>query len=163
MRNPAGKTILIIGIKDDSPFMKFRRLRKFILSFGVILSLAASSLAACVCSHHTPIKAEDHVPSCHQTAPKNHQTETIENDSKNRFPVIEESCNCFVKISQPFIIGKSENVKVQKTLAILPAQIKVEIFELTSKKETPKVHFEYHFYNSNYLKKLTPPRAPPVL
>jgi hypothetical protein len=143
--------------------MKFRQLQKFILSFGMILSLAASSLAACVCSHHAVAKAKDHTPSCHQTTPKNHQTETVENDSKSIFPVIEESCNCFVKISQPFIVGKSENVKGQKTLAILPAQIRAETFELTSKNEPPKIYFEYHFYNSNYLEKLIPPRAPPVL
>jgi hypothetical protein len=163
LRNPPGKTILINEIKDDSRFMKFRQLQKFILNFGMILSLAASSLAACLCSHHAVAKAKDHTPSCHQTAPKNDQTETVENDSKNQFPVVGESCNCFVKISQPFIVGKSENVKAQKTLAILPGQIRAGTFELTSKNETPKMHFEYHFYNSNYLKELTPPRAPPVL
>ena len=143
--------------------MKLQKLQKFILSFGVILSLAASSLASCACSHHAAVKAENHAPSCHQTAPKNLQAETVESDSKNKFPLIEESCNCFVKISQPFIVGKTENVKANKTLAVLPDQIKVETFELTSKNEPSKIHFQYHFYNSNYLKKLTPPRAPPVL
>lgn len=143
--------------------MKFRQLRKFILSFGLILSLAASSLAACACSHHAPVKTENHAPSCHQTAPKNHQTETVESDSKNKFPVVEESCNCFVKISQPFIVGKSENVKAKKTAAILPVEIKAENCEPLSENAAAEIHFEYHFYNSNYLKKLTPARAPPVL
>lgn len=143
--------------------MKSRRLQKFILSFGIILSLFASSLAACVCSHHAIAKAKDHAPSCHQTSHKTEQTQAENSEKKNNFPVIEESCNCFVKVSQPFIVGKSENVKAQKTPAILPDQTKVETFELTSKNETAKIHFEYHFYNSNYLKKLTPPRAPPVL
>lgn len=143
--------------------MKSRRLQKFILSFGIILSLAASSLAACVCSHHAIAKAEDHAPSCHQTSHQTEQTQAENSETKNAFPVIGESCNCFVKISQPFIVGKSENIKAQKTLAILPDRIKVETFELNSKNETAKIHFEYHFYNSNYLRRLTPSRAPPVL
>lgn len=143
--------------------MKFRRLQKFILSFGVILSLAASSLAACACSHHAAVKAENHAPSCHQIAQKNLHAETTGNDSKNKFPVIEESCNCFVKISQPFIVGKSENVKAKKTPAIPPVEIKAEIRETISENAAAEIHFEYHFYNSDYLKTHTPPRAPPFL
>lgn len=143
--------------------MKSRRLQKFILSFGIILSLAASSLAACVCSHHAIAKAQEHKPSCHQTSPKTEQTQAENSETKNAFPELGESCNCFAKVSQPFIVGKSENVKTQKSLAILPVQTKVEALESISKNQSAKIHFEYHFYNSNYLRKLTPPRAPPVL
>ena len=143
--------------------MKSRRLQKFILSFGIILSLAASSLAACVCSHHAIAKAQEHAPSCHQTSHKTEQTQAENSETENHFPEIGESCNCFAKVSQPFIVGKSENVKTQKTLAILSVQTKAETLESVSKNESAKIHFEYHFYNSNYLKKLTPPRAPPVL
>lgn len=144
--------------------MKSRRPQKFILSVGIIFSLFASSLAACVCSHHAlAAKADDHAPSCHQTSHKSEETITENSETKNNFPAIGENCNCFVKISQPFIVGKSENVKTQKVSAILPVQIKVETFELTSKNESAKIHFEYHFYNSNYLRRLTPPRAPPIL
>lgn len=143
--------------------MKFRRLQKFILSFGVILSLAASSLAACACSHHAAVKAENHAPSCHQTSHKTGQTQTENSETKNNFPEIGESCNCFVKISQPFIIGKSENVKAKKNPAIPPVEIKAETRETLPENAAAEIHFEYHFYNSNYLKTLTPPRAPPFL
>lgn len=143
--------------------MKVRRLQKFVLSFGIILSLFVSAFAACACSHHVSAKAEDHAPSCHQTSHENEQSKVDETETENRFPAVSENCNCFVKTSQPFVIGKSENVKIQKVSAVLPVQIKTENYKLISKTETAKVHFEYHFYNSNYLKKLTPPRAPPVL
>lgn len=143
--------------------MKSRRLQKFILSFGIILSLAASSLAACVCSHHAIAKAQEHATSCHQISHKTEQNQAENAETKSNFPEIGESCNCFAKVSQPFIVGKSENVKTQKTLAILPVQTKAETLELVSKNDSAKIHFEYHFYNSNYLRKLTPPRAPPVL
>ena len=143
--------------------MKVRRLQKFVFSFGIILSLFSASFAACVCSHHATPKADEHASSCHQNSAQTENSKIAGYDAKSGFPGIEENCSCFTKISQPFTIGKSENVKAQKTLAILPVQIKVDTFESTSKNETAKIHFEYYFYNSNYLKRLTPPRAPPVL
>ena len=142
--------------------MKNLRLGKIILSFGVILSLFAASLAACACSHHAPAQVENHAPSCHQT-PTNSQSKAAETAEKNKFPTAEENCNCFAKVSQPFIVGKSENVKLQKTLAVSPVETKAENHKLIPADETAKIHFEYYFYNSNYLKKLTPPRAPPFL
>lgn len=138
--------------------MKSRRLQKFILSFGIILSLCASSLAACLCSHHAPTKTEDHVPSCH----KKEKSDDAESETENKVSSVSENCNCLVKIFQPFVVGKSENVKIQKVLAILPIQIKTENYKFISENETAKVYFEYHFYNSNYLKNLISPRAPPV-
>lgn len=143
--------------------MKERRLQKFVLSFGIMLSLFVSAFAVCACSHHVSAKAEDHAPSCHQNSHENEQSNVDETETESKFSAVSENCNCFVNNFQPFVIGKSENVKIQKVPAVLPVQINNENYKLISGTETAKVHFEYHFYNSNYLKKLTPPRAPPVL
>ena len=138
--------------------MKKRRLQKFILSFGIVLSLFSSSFAACICSHHAPVKAENHAPSCHKTQ----ESDAAETETENKFSSVSENCNCLVKISQPFVVGKSENVKAEKFLAVLPAQVKAENYKLISENETAKIHLEFYFYNSNYLKNLISPRAPPL-
>ena len=143
--------------------MSFRRLQKFVLSFGIILSLLTSALAACACSHHVSAKTDNHAPSCHQTSHESEKSEVSKNQTENKIPAVSENCSCFVKVVQPFVIGKSENVKTQKILAVLPFQIKTESYKSVVENETAKVHFEYYFYNSNYLEKLTSPRGPPVL
>lgn len=143
--------------------MKNRRLQKFILSLGIILSLVTSTLAACACSHHAAGEAQEHTASCHQ---ENHQTEETEisaAEHEKEISAVSENCICVVKTFQPFVVGKSENVKTHKTLAVLPVQIKAERRQPILENETAKVHFAFHFYNSNYLEKLTSPRAPPVL
>ena len=128
-----------------------------------MLSLLISSLAACACSHHTADGAEEHAESCHQSNHKNEKAEISESETENNFPAVSEDCVCIVKTFQPYVIGKSENVKTQKNLAFLPIQLKAESYNTILEKDTAKVHFAYHFYNSNYLEKLTSPRAPPVL
>ena len=143
--------------------MKERRLQKFILSFGIILSLLTSALAACACSHHASGGAKEHAESCHQANQKIVETEISESDTQNSLPAVSENCICLAKTFQPFVAGKSENIKTQKTLAILPIQIKAENSQSVLENEPAKVHFTHHFYNSNYLEKLTSPRAPPVL
>ena len=138
--------------------MKSRRLKKFGISFFIILSLFASSSAACFCSHHQT-KTKNPAPSCHQAF---HETEEIQFLETNHSANIDEACNCFVKNISPFAFSKSESVKTQKSPAALPllpdAKSSVEISII------PVVTYDYfyHFYNSNYLKRLTPSRAPPV-
>ncbi len=138
-------------------------MQKFVLSFGIVLSLLTSALAACACSHHVAAVNENHAPSCHQVSHETEQAEVSETKTANKFPVVSENCNCFVKNVQPSIVGKSENVKTQECPAILPTQIKAENYRSATETDSANVHFEYHFYNSNYLEKLTSPRAPPVL
>lgn len=140
---------------------KLLKLKQFGTSLLIVLALFVSSAAAiCACSHHET-KAEKHVPSCHQVTPESEQTaDTNETQSSPQFGV---ACNCFVQTAQPFTVGKSENVKTQKTQVILIALPGAEKRDSIAQTASAKFHYAYHFYNSNYLSKQTPSRAPPAL
>ena len=141
--------------------MKNRRLKQFILSLSIVLSLFASSVsAACACSHHGQMSAENHVASCHQMTMNEPETEQV--SGSDEMPHVDIGCHCFIKTAQPFVVGKSETVKSQKNLAVLPLVSKTEKTSVVAKIAPIKSHFERHFYNSNYLRKLLPARAPPI-
>ncbi len=141
--------------------MKNQQIKRIAFCLSIFLSLFASSIAACTCGHHQ-VKAENHAPSCHQTTTETENQQTLNSAQARLSEKIDVNCDCFVKTFQPFVVGKSKNIKAQKNLAVLPLLIKPERFDVTSEVSSAKFHFEYYFYNSNYLKKLTPPRAPPV-
>lgn len=141
--------------------MKSHRLKKFGISFFIVLSLFASSAAACVCSHHQA-KPKMSVPSCHQASHENEEVQISESDEAKLSANIDEACSCFVKNASPFVLNKSENIKTQKNPSALPLLPNAEISVGISANPSVKFDYSYHFYNSNYLKKLTPPRAPPV-
>ena len=141
--------------------MKSCRLKKLGISFFVVLSLFVSSAAACACSHHQA-KPKMSAPACHQASHEAEEIQISESDEAKSSANVDEACNCFVKNASPFVLNKSENIKTQKNPAALPllpnGEISVEISAITS----VKFDYFYHFYNSNYLKKLTPSRAPPI-
>ena len=139
--------------------MKNWRLKQLALSLSIVLSLFVSSMAACACSHHQS-KAETHTPSCHQSSQENQQT--VAGDETKPSVQIGIACNCFIKTAAPFAASKFENFKTQKTQAVLIALPKAEKLDLISQSASAKFHRTYYFYNSNYLRKNTPPRAPPA-
>ncbi len=141
--------------------MKNQRLQQFILSLSVVLSLFASSVSAAhYCSHHGQTGAENHAASCHQMTMND--AEYVEVSASDEAVSVDVGCHCFVKISPPFVVGKSETVKIQKNLAVLPLVVKTEKTVVVALIAPVKSHFGRHFYNSNYLLKLLPARAPPV-
>lgn len=141
--------------------MKNQRIKQMVFCLGIFLSLFASFIVGCACVHHG-VSAENHAPSCHQTTQATETRQTLNSEQTNQPEKIDLACDCFVKTYQPFIVGKSADLKVQKAIAVLPLLIKPEKFDVISDVTSEKFHFEYYFYNSNYLKNLTPPRAPPV-
>lgn len=157
-----GFCIVEIGIKRfRARNMRLLKLKQFAASLLVVLALFLSSAAAiCACSHHGT-KAEKHVPSCHQVSPENEQT--ADTNEIPTSPKLGVACNCFVKTAQPFTVSKSENLKIQKTQAILVALPGAEKLDLIAQTASVKFHYTYYFYNSNYLSKQTPSRAPPAL
>lgn len=141
--------------------MKNRRLKQFILSLMVVLSLLASSVSAArVCSHHGQASAENHAASCHQMMMND--AETTQVSDSNEAASSDVGCHCFVKLPQPFVVGKSETVKTQKNPAVLPLMITPEKASVVAEIAPVKSLSARHFYNSNRLRKLLPARAPPV-
>ncbi len=142
--------------------MKNRRLKQFGISLTVILSLFASVIAACACSHHSAV-AENHAVSCHQMTGEMNDSQQLQSNNAAQIVNVSGNCNCLAKTSQALFVNKFENINIQKILApqnlTTKAAKSIEIAEIAP----AKFHFENHFYNSNYLQRLTPPRAPPVL
>lgn len=140
--------------------MKTSKTAKFGISLLAFIALfVSSSSAACLCSHHQT-KTETH--SCHQTSHEDQTKQASESNATNLFEKVEAFCDCF-KDAPPFVLNKSENNKTQKSAALLFKKIEAEISFDVSERVSAKFEYSYHFYNSNYLKKFTPPRAPPVL
>ena len=141
--------------------MKNRQLKQFwIVSFAVF-ALLLSSIAACACFHH---QHQTSAETFFSTADCHHSAEMSEMESSDEGSVskIDDSCNCVYGTSQPFVAGKSENVKDQKVFAFLPEFPAIKVERKFVEISFEKTEFTAHFYNSNYLKTLTHARAPPV-
>jgi hypothetical protein len=88
-----------------------QRLRQFFIGILAVLSLSASPVAACACSHHAAEpKAQK---SCHSPAPKKHEN----HGPSTRTPSFCESCLCVqpaIKLSV-----KAEGFKFKKQASVL--------------------------------------------
>lgn len=81
-----------------------------------VLAMFASSVSACVCSHHEE-KAEQEAFSCHQHSEESAEVRT--GDSTSKTGLSENSCICVQASTK--IVAKSESLKLKKhSPAILP-------------------------------------------
>lgn len=136
---------------------RIRTIKQFILILCCTLSLFASPVAACACSHHLE-KSEAEAPSCHghseNTEVKHESAETIQT-------TISEG-ECFCIQPAPKLIAKSEKVRIEKqqtaALPYLLSKIKFAV------RANPfKTDFVKPFFLTDSFYNLTPGRAPPVL
>jgi hypothetical protein len=134
--------------------------RQYAASLLAIMSLFASSITACACSHHTET-TEIEASSCHshnaaQKSEHSHHEDSAETIQTN---ISEDECVCFE--SAPKTFAKSENIKIEKQALNVStfAQIDVQFVART-------FSFESNFIQPEYLSdsfhNLTPGRAPPV-
>ena len=139
--------------------MKNQRTKQAILSLLIVLSLFASSVAACSCSHHQE-KAEADTPSCHQHSMENH-SDAMPMSAEN-FSAFDADDNCVCMQSAPRVFAKSEVVKIKKqTAAILP-NIVVSIKLTEPIVVVENFDFAKPFYLSDSFYNLKSPRAPPI-
>lgn len=150
------------------------KVNKYVSSVLLMLSLCASSIAACICAHeatHQTPKSEH----CHSSSAKirqaenphhpheasvaeNHHDETAEAD--NALSSINAGDCCCIKPA-PKTAAKFENYKVESPAAVQPAE---KSFEITRKWQvlTIKiVHRAAPFYLSASFYNISPGRAPP--
>jgi hypothetical protein len=140
--------------------MRTSKTAKFGISLLMLIALFVSSAsAACLCSHH---QTKTETLSCHQTSHEDQTKKVSESNAVDISHKIKAFCDCF-KNAPPFALNKSENKKTEKNAALVFNKIEAELSFDVSEQVSTKFEYSYHFYNSNYLKKLTPPRAPPVL
>jgi hypothetical protein len=137
--------------------MKRATLKQFIVCILTILSLCASSVAACACSHHEK-KTESEAPSCHKHS-KQKKTEQI-SDPQFKSVNAEIECTCFQLDSK--ITAKSGTIKFEKYASAVSNLTPVKI-AFVSRVCTPKISFAKPLYLSDSFYNLSPGRAPPVL
>lgn len=140
--------------------MRKLKLNQFAIGFLAILSLFASSVAACCCSHSQP-KIEAEVPSCHQQKPKDkNENPPNENSSKPGQTAADVPCGCFMQ-SAPRFFGKSETVKVEKQLMKSAAASETDFGFVSARAPAQDAFVFSPFRAANAFHRLKSPRAPP--
>lgn len=155
--------------------MKESKLKQFAISLLVVLSLFASSVSACACSHDSiqsaagehcqpPSQhlheAKDDAPHSHGEAAEHHHADSAE--TKNVSPVLSEKECCCIKPA-PKVFAKSETVKTEKQFAKISSSASVEINVIVQINSVRTTEFIRPFYLSDSFYNLSPGRAPPRL
>jgi hypothetical protein len=141
--------------------IKSARIKQFGLAVCLLISLFASSISACTCSHH-PENFETEVSSGHEHSEtaqteRRHEAESNEN-AQSLVP--QDECCCIEP--SPKISAKSETLKIEKqSLAVLPVSIAQTA--LAAQTVSFKSEFAAPFYLTDSFYNLTPGRAPPTL
>lgn len=90
--------------------MKLRKAKQLAFVLAAMFSLAASSIAACACSHHQiPSEAAPAEISCHRAGhadPGGQQNL----DQPGSGDQLDTGCNCFVRDSVPSLFAKTRNL-----------------------------------------------------
>lgn len=140
--------------------MKKLKFLQYLTGLLVILSLFASSVIACDCAHHQEKLETKISSSCHDESSAhsdNHQNNEKSKDSTNI--VCESVCVCVA--SPPQASVKSEILKIEKQIAVIPVIIKAASFFQLSP-QIVKISFEKSDFLTDSFYSLTPGRAPPT-
>lgn len=132
-----------------------KRSKKIAVGCLIILSLFVSSVAACICSHHTK-KAAPEISSCHE-----HSETKAETDSSEKVQKLGSNDECFCVQPAPKAFSKSETVKIEKqamVLSVLPTENKAVAIDVSG----ADFYFEKPFYLSDSFYNIKSPRAPPA-
>lgn len=149
--------------------MKNERLKQFILSLFVALSLLSSSVSAvCSCaSHESQASGHSHCepPTKEHSANRHSHEIADENSRESSFETVSvsesEPGDCCCVQSAPRVFAKTECVKLEKqTAAILPFA-PIEFVSISQTVPVKTVDFAAPFYLSDSFHNLTPGRAPP--
>lgn len=142
--------------------MKNQRLKQIAFSLGIVLSLFASSISACVCLHHYEEVSAVKV-SCHEhsTMP---MMENRDADSAEKFQnVISENECCRCVQFAPKVFSKSDILKVEKQTAKIFSLAPVEIGLVAQPFAANPPDYVKPFYLSDSVYNIKSPRAPPRL
>ncbi len=138
--------------------MNSSKLKQFALGLCVVLSLFASSVAACGCSHHRE-NAKADAPSCHQDSA--HQEMPM---SPLNSAAFEQTDCCVCVQAAPRAYAKSEIVKIEKqAIAAIAPRVSVSTQTIAVVPTIESVYFPKPLYLSDPFYKIKSPRAPPRL
>jgi hypothetical protein len=98
----------LLYIESDGLYtfcVKVGKIKQVTMVLAAVLSLMASAVAACACSHHQVSAAPVEI-SCHDAS---HETSQPQNDVDQPSPgdQVETGCNCFVQERSPSLSSKA--------------------------------------------------------
>lgn len=140
--------------------MNSLKIKQFALGFCVVLSLFASSFAACACAHHQE-KVETNNASCHQDSMNEHSGEMPMSPIDSA--AFEPTDNCVCVQTAPRQFAKSEIVKIEKQAATIAPPVSISTQPIAIISTVEVVHFTKPFYLSDSFYNIKSPRAPPIL
>jgi hypothetical protein len=138
-----------------------RRIQQISLTLLTTLSLLASSVAACTCSHHqAEIKPE--IPACHQHPEMAEMADRHGSAVENTSDCLAADDDCFCAENSRKIIAKFEAVKLKKHVTTVSIEVPVFAAALQVHK-TVGIAFAKPSYLSDSFYNLAPKRGPPSL
>ncbi len=155
--------------------MKNQRLKQMTFSLCIVLSLFASSIAACVCRDSAMTENHCVPPHSHESKAENHSHEADDSHheaaqetphetvSTSNFSVDVSFEECCCASSAPRVFAKSETVKIEKQTADYQPNAPPEIKVFVSAENVETIDFAKPFYLSDSFYNLKSPRAPPRL
>jgi hypothetical protein len=135
---------------------EFKKTKQTAVGFLIVVSLFVSSVAACICSHHTEKVEAQAAASCHEHAEAKPETNEVEQAAK--FASGEE-CSC--ASPAPRVFSKSETIKIEKQASAGSFSL-LEIKTVATFVSAGNVYFEKPFYLSDSFYNIKSPRAPPA-
>lgn len=135
-----------------------QKLERIAIGLLIVLSLFVSSVAACVCSHHTENAPKIEVSSCHS------HPEAKKEDGSNEegFASFDANEDCSCLQPTPRVYAKSETIKIEKQTTALSFS-GVEFKAISVILISENAYYEKPFYLSDSFYNLKSPRAPPIL
>ena len=139
--------------------MRLVRVKRLLITIATMLSLAASAVSACACSHHGDV-LKDAENTCHG---QSHDTSAVKASSDAR--QFGSGCECFARTSIPAITAKKDDSRTTADkqiadIAELPTPI-TPGSENVAARDAILLSL-YSNYQQALLESL-PPRAPPRL
>lgn len=135
----------------------FSKLKRAV-GFISILSMLATSVAACTCSHHPTENAETE-SSCHSHAKSSSEHHHSTADTADRGQNVSSSC-CSCDQASPRVVFKQDQKQSQVKPAVTPSTSTDPRFVAISA-ETAIDNFRTRSFSHSILRSSTPSRAPP--
>jgi hypothetical protein len=137
------------------------KMQRIFIAAITLISLLASSVSACTCSHHQE-RAKVEASSCHSHS---HNESTLEIQNNATSQSVQSPCECILVKPAPAIIAKSDKRKSALQPDAVLSETRVPSFEreIVIAAVLPGVEIDQSAYPSKRPSGLVPSRAPPRL
>jgi len=138
-----------------------KRLQNILIALVAMVSLFASSVSACTCSHH-PEQAETETDSCHAHS---HHDEMSADQDQASLVSVESQCECVLAKPVPAVATKSSKKSESPQQDAAHSELFAPSFQraMLLPAVSAKITRSDSRFLSKHLERLIPARAPPRL